>query len=487
MRDAYKGERHVKSKGTTYLPMTSSHIADKALVNSQSVGYKAYEAYLLRARFPNFVREAVQMAIGMMHSQPPEIKLPKVMENIVTRQGETLPVLLRRINTEQLLTGRIGLMADLPSSPLPGKDIPYLATYSSERAINWDDGRVEQLIPQKLNLVVLNETEFERQLDFTWELKEKYRVLNFGSLEGNEQAGVYTQGVFDEEMFDPTGLISPTWRGRTLDEIPFVFINSCDVTADVDDPPLLDLGNICMAIYRAEADYRQNLFMQGQDTLVTIGGGFDESDAVRVGAGSRMDLPQGADAKYVGVTSSGLLEQREALSRLEARASSMGAQTLDSTSRERESGDSLRIRVAARTADMNQVADTGAEGLEQILKIVAKWIDEDPSEVSVIPNKEFGEMPLTGQSMVEIATARNLGWPISAKSLHDLSRKRRMTTKTFEEEVAEAKAENGKEDFVFAKPETGDRSSLQPNDPNDPKGQNNVPGKTTNPSGRDAS
>jgi len=88
--------------------------------------------------------------------------------------------------------------------------------------------------------------------------------------------------------------------------------------------------------------------------------------------------------------------------------------------------------------------------------------------------------------MVEIATARNLGWPISAKSMHDLSRKRRMTTKTFEEEKAEAKKENDEEDFVFAKPETGDRASVQPNDPNGPEGQNDVPGQTTNPSGRDA-
>ena len=54
----------------------------------------------------------------------------------------------------------------------------------------------------------------------------------------------------------------------------YQIINSCDVVSDVDDPPLLDLGNACMTIYRSDADYRQNLFMQGQDTFVTIGGGF---------------------------------------------------------------------------------------------------------------------------------------------------------------------------------------------------------------------
>lgn len=485
MRDAYKGERQVKSKGRLYLPMTNSHIQDGALTSTQSAGYHAYEAYKLRARFPNFVREAVQMAIGMMHSQPPEIKLPKAMEGILSRQGETLPVLLRRINTEQLLTGRIGIMADLPKNPEPG-EIPYLATYIAERIKNWDDGRVEQLIPQRLNLVVLNESEYERDSSgFSWTQEEKYRVLSLGSHDENVADGVYRQGVFEDNNFIPGNMVAPSFMGNTLDEIPFVFINSCDVVPDVDDPPLLDLGNICMAIYRGDADYRQNLFMQGQDTLVTIGGGFDESDDLRIGAGARLDLPEGGDAKYIGVESSGIEEQRQALERLEARASTMGTPSLDSVSRERESGDSLRIRLAARTADMNQIADTGADGLESMLKIVAKWIGEDPSEVRVIPNKDFGEMPLTGQSMVEIATARNLGWPISARSMHDLSRRRRMTTKTFEEEVAEAKAED-KDDFVFRKQSDGDRSSVQPNDPDGPQGENRVPGQGTNPSGRDA-
>lgn len=486
MRDAYKGERQVKSKNTVYLPMTSSQIADGALTNIESLGYKAYDAYKKRARFPNFTREAIQQALGMMHSQPPEIKLPKAMEKITSRMGEPLHVLLQKINTEQLLTGRVGLMADLPTNPTPGEDIPYLATYIPERVINWDDGRVEQLVPQRLNLVVINESEYERKSDFTWDEEQKYRVLVIGSVEDNETEGVYRQGVFQAENFSESGLMTPSWRGRTLNKIPFVFINSCDITPDVDDPPLLDLGNMCMTIYRADADYRQNLFMQGQDTFVTIGGGWDETDEVRVGAGSRIDLPQGGDAKYVGVTSAGLSEQRQALENLERRAGSMGAQTLDSTSRERESGDSLRIRVAARTADLNTIADTGAAGLEHILKICAEWMGENPEEVEVLPNKEFGEMPLTGQTMVEIATARNLGWPISAKSMHDLSRKRRMTTKTFEEEVAEAEKEAEDEEFVFAKQGDGDRAATQPNDEEDPDGQNQVPGQTTNPSGRDA-
>lgn len=457
MRDAYKGEKAVKTKRDVYLPMTSNQIADGALASIDSAGSRAYNSYLLRARFPNYTREAIQMAIGMMHSQPAQIQVPKSMEKIVSSKGESLQHLLRRINVEQLITGRVGVMADLPTSPEIGRDLPYLTIYSAERIINWDDGAAEQLIPQTLNMVVLDETESVRKNIFDWETKTKYRVLLMGTPELNQSSGTYVQGVFEEKDFAPSLLRPPSWRGRTLNKIPFVIINSADLTNDVDEPPLLDLGSLCMAIYRGEADYRQNLFMQGQDTLVVIGGNFDEDEKVKVGAGTRIDLPMGADAKYIGVQSSGLPEQREAQERLEARASSMGAQTLDTTSRQRESGDSLRIRIAARTADLTQIVDVGAQGLEDILKICAEWMGEDPNEVKIVPNHEFGEAELSGQNMVEISTARNLGWPITARSMHKLAQKRRMTELTFEEEIAQAKLEE-EEGFVFRRLMTGDRS-----------------------------
>jgi hypothetical protein len=467
MRDAYRGERQVKSKGQLYLPATSGQIAD-GMERSEQPGFKSYMAYLKRARFPNFVREAVQTAVGMMHSQPPKISLPKELEGIRSSKGEGLPHLLRRINEEQLLTGRIGLLADIPTRT--ADPLPYIATYSTERLINWDDGTVEGLVPQVLNFVVLDESEYERnKLNFGWTLEEKYRVLTLGPLETDESVGSYRFGVFDtrDPALSDASLKEASIRGRTLDKIPFIIVNSCDLVSETDEPPLMDLGNLCMTIYRGEADYRQNLFMQGQDTLVIVGGSHDEDDTVRTGAGSRIDVPMGGDAKYIGVESDGLSEQREALVADRQRAGSMGAQSLDTVSRERESGTSLNIRIAARTADLNQIALTGAAGLERLLKICAEWVGADPEEVKIEPNLEFGDNQLTGQTMVEMQTARNLGYPISARSLHQVAIDRGLTKLTFEEEMARAKEE---EDGPFKRADNGDRTPEQSdgNGPNDP-------------------
>ena len=466
MRDTYRGEKKIKAKSTLYLPATSSHYADGyGGNNAQAVGYAAYDAYKARARFSNFVREAVQMAVGMMHNQPPKIELPDAMKNIRSTRGEKLEDLLRRINAEQLTVGRTGIMADLPLVAGDGPDLPSLALYGAERIINWDVGATD-LTTDVLNMVILDETTYIRKDNFMWDLTTQHRVLIMGEADENESEAIYKQGLFRDKAYAKNGMSAPSWKGRTLNKIPFVIVNSVDVTAEPDDPVLLDLSNLCLTLYRADADYRQNLFMQGQDTFVTIGGGFEEDDNVRTGAGARIDLPLGADAKYVGVQSSGLQEQREAIQTLESRAGTMGAQTLDSTSRERESGDSMRIRVASRTADLNQIADAGAMALEEILRTCAEWMGENPDEVKVTPNKEFGEMPLTGQTMVEMATARTLGFPISAKSLHDLARKRKITDLTFEEEQAAAKLEEG-EDHPFSTPEKPDMAGAEQNESGD--------------------
>ena len=466
MRDTYRGERHIKSKGVTYLPATAGHIQDGYGGNNlEAVGYKAYEAYKMRARYHNFVREAVQMAVGMMHNQPPRIELPAAMENIRSSKNEKLPDFLRRINEEQLITGRVGLMADLPRVPGDGPDQPILSMYSAERIINWDVGATELTMDQ-LNMVILDETTNVRKENFMWDLETQHRILVLGDAQENNPTGTYRQGLFTDAAFNEAELMTPSFRGRTLDVLPFVIVNSVDVTAEPDDPVLLDLSSLCLTLYRSDADYRQNLFMQGQDTFVTIGGNFDQDEAIRTGAGSRIDLPENGDAKYVGVQSTGLAEQREAIATLESRAGTMGAQTLDSTSRERESGDSMRIRVASRTADLNQVAEAGALGLEDLLKTCAVWMGENPDEVSVIANKEFGEQPLTGQTMVEMATARTLGFPISAKSLHDLALKRKITIRTFEEEMAEAKKEQ-EEDHPFMVPAKPDMAGADQNEEGD--------------------
>ena len=327
------------------------------------------------------------------------------------------------------------MLLDLPAGVNAGKVRPYIALYEAMDIINWDDGTRNNPIRQTLNLVVLEETEAVRFDGFDWQDVEKYRVLMLGELNENESTGLYTIEIWNQgtEATIAVEVITPNLGGKTLDEIPFVFVNSKDMLPMPDDPPLLGLANLSLAIYRGEADHRQALFMQAQDTLVVQGG--EEDKNYRVGAGATLVVPVEGKAYFIGVGSTGLSEMRHTLEDDKKIAALKAAQLIDTTSRQRESGDALRIRVAAQTATLVQIAEAGAAALEELLKKAARWMGANEEEVSVIPNKDFQADEMEPQGLVHMMTAKAMGLPLSLQSMHDRMKERGLTELTFDQEV----------------------------------------------------
>lgn len=461
MRDVYRGERHVKSLGVTYLPPTQGMVLDgfgnATLAGRTNVGQQAYDAYRMRAVMPDNLKDAVDVFMGLLHSQPPKIELPPAMEAMrdkATQNGESLEQLLRRINEEQLVTGRLGLLLDLPMRPDPANPLPYISLYITEAITNWDDGEIEEGLA-RLNMVVLDESGYKRQ-GFEWLYVTKYRVLELepvltnGTLTGY---GSYRQGVFDNggvgsPDYVESDMKAPVLRGQALADIPFIFINTKDLVAAPDKPSLLGLANAVLTIYRGEADYRQSLFMQGQDTLVIKGElkrtvdpnelASEKDEPVRTGTGSMIHLQGGVDndAKYIGVSSSGLSEQRTALEndakRADAKSGALSSNTGDGNA---ESGEALKTRVGARTASLNSIAITGAAGLEWELRQAAKWMGANPELVKVTPNMEFADYQMSAETLARLMAAKASGAPLSRESIHALMAEGGITKLSFQEEV----------------------------------------------------
>jgi hypothetical protein len=447
MRDLYSGSRAVKAKGEEYLPATKSMKLDG--MKTGQVGLEVYDAYKTRAQFPDYVKMAVEAYLGLLHRNPADIQVPVQLEGMLKKSGvygESIQSLLQRINEEQLVTGRLGCLLDLPVNPKAVDPLPYIAIYAAESIINWDDGQLEGG-ESKLNLVVLNESGQKRQSTFEWTVASRYRILALGPADSNEFAGLYRQGVFTNlgagaPAFVESDMFTPILQNKILKEIPFVFVNSKDVYPGTDEPPLLGLANMCLAIYRGDADYRQNLFMQGQDTLVISGERklqpteVTKDGPLRTGAGSLIELEQGGDAKYVGVNSQGLPEQRTALENDHKRAEVLAGQLLDSgKSGDRESGSAVAERRVAQTCTLYQLAWTGAAALQSILKMAARWKGADEDKVKVEPNVEFANFELTGDDMVKMMTARTMGMPLSKKSMHGLLTDKGLTNMPYEKEL----------------------------------------------------
>lgn len=440
MADALEGEPAIKLAGTKYLPATPGQLIDGIEIGQ--VGRANYDAYKLRANYPEYVQQAALLLVGVMHHKPPKIELPKKLEPLLQRatvDGESLAMLLRRINLAQLTMGRIGLMADAWGDS-PANSLPYIAVYDARSIFNWDEGSVADEMRRKLNLVVLDESGEERASDFGWERKTRHRVLCLGDLEKNEPTGSYRTGLYGDGKFSESELITPSIAGRTLDQIPFVFINACDLSVSPMKSPLLSLARLAITIYRTDADYRQILFLQGQDTLVIKN---SAAAQVRVGAGAYLEVGADGDAKYVGVSSNGLPEVRMCIENDKKEAADLGGQLLNTRKTTSESGSALQVRVSARTASLNQIAITGAEGLQELLKIMAVWVGADPEEVHVIPNTDFADVELDGNVLMQYMQAINLGLPLSKQSLHRYMKERDLTEKSFEEELSQIEEEGG--------------------------------------------
>lgn len=456
MRMSFSGARAVKSAGTKYLPPTDG-MALKGMGSATAIGQIMYRNYLNRAKFPEFIKESVPKLVGLLNEGETVFELPPRLEPMrrhATVKGESLANLIRSIHEQVLIAGRIGLLGDIPSNGGPSAT-PMIATYEAEAIKNWNDEPTASDQQRSLKWVVLDESGYRQNSDisFEWTSEARTRILALGDPDrplGDLPAGQYGTALMVGDQFAevPSEFVVPSIANKALDRIPFVFINRNDLVARPDSPPLEALANHGMLVYLAEADYRWALHMQAQETLV-ITGAEQPTDVpdLPTGAGAVVWLSDPASAaKYVGVSSEGLEEARQALENDYAFAGELGAQIIDTGGNAREAADTLRIRQSTRSTNLLSIANTSAEGLEQCLKHLAVWVGADPDRVKVIANTDFVEQEeFAGDDIKKIMEAMVLGAPLSKRSLHKRLQEHDMTELTYEEELAAIEAE--KEEF----------------------------------------
>ena len=450
--DLYRGEDYVKKAGVKYLPPSAGMILDD-MSSINSLGFKIYKSYIGRADYINHVKNAVDRYVGLCHQSSPTIQLPKEMEYLrdkATKDGQSLESLLRMINTEQVKLGRCGLFVDI-STDVTRDNKPYLAFYDAFSITNWNNSD-NPFGYTDLNMLVLKETEHVLK-DFSWTDEIRYRVCLLGDghvVRGNDY---YRQGVFKDTAFNDNLMFTPSYLGTKLHEIPFVFINACDTVTRPDFPPLDDLANCSLSAYRLSADYKQALHMQGQDTLVIKGNLLNvtenaptdnsknaQEQGIRTGAGAVLNVGADGNAEFIGVNGDGIPEMRQALENAYNRCEVKSGNLLTNGATF-ESGESLKTRLTAQTANLNQIALTGAFGLQKALRFIARWIGADEEEVVVQPNLEFSDYRITGDDLVKVTTAIKLGFPMSLQSAYEYAQSKGYTKEPFETQIEMIKQE----------------------------------------------
>lgn len=425
MRDTARGARAVKDEGEAYLPMPSGfRVQDDS-------GVRMYGAYQTRAQFPEIVAPTIRGMIGVIHRTEAQIQMPDAMVPLwerATSDGLALEAFHRRITSELLLTGRYSVLVDAASV---GSDLPYLAGYSAEALINWSSDR---------DFFVLDESGLERN-GFDWTQVKRHRVLRL------------VEGRYEVERFGSdnvsAGALSPTGRGgAALDAIPFVVIGPTDLSVSPVEPPLIGVARAALALYRLDADYRHQLYMSGQETLVIVNG----EPPAAIGSGAVIVLSSGEDgegnertpdAKYIGPSGTGIAAHRTAIQDERENAVSAGARIFDSTKKAAESGEALRLRYAAQTATLTSIAQASAQGLEKALRYIAVMIGANPDDVVVKPNLDFLDSTMTAQEAAALMALWQGGAMSKTSLFENLQRGELISPeRDFDEEMALIETDN---------------------------------------------
>lgn len=476
--DSFQGEDIIKERTTMYLPVPSG-LLDEAGNLTDPISKKAYQAYVIRSQYPSHFEDAVNSNLGLMHYQETKVRVPKKMAGILdkaTPDGKTMNGLIRLLHQQLLIKGRIGLCVEVEEGK-QGFVLPKILLYRAENILNWDTENKDG--SDELNFCVVDESQPVRD-GFSWKKQNKYRKISY--VGGQVEVEEYIEGEGSFKTVKRT----PEILGKKIPKFPLVIAGPNQVSPVMQKPPYLSLAHKCISIYRKEADYNLTLYMQGQDTLLTKGlfdgaAGEDKRTLV-MGAANRIDVGIDGDARYIGVESKGLGEQRQAIENSTREAVQQSTTLVDTAKGHvsRQSGSALGTRLAAETATLNTVAISAAEAVERCLKTIAEWLRLDPNEVEVKPYLDFSDDDLSPQDMVAITTAKNAGYPISEKSLHNMVLKNGMTTMSFEEEQALLEKEEEEKQEKMVKIGLGlmpdqprGRDPKKPPTGNSPKPENN--------------
>lgn len=381
MRDAFAGESAVKKRGEIYLPKPSGF-------NGTADPNQAYINYKGRAQFPEILAPSIGAMVGIIHAREIQIEMPDPMAFLwerATNDEQPLPLeaFHRRITRQLLTQGRYGVLADAPE----GGGDPYLTGFPAQTIINWDR-----------DFYVLDETDFFRD-GFVWRELPKFRVLRL-------EDGRYVQEVYEgEDLGEVRTIEGAGLGGRALNRIPFAVGNARDIVPDIETPPLIGVGRAALAIYQLNADYRHQLYMSGQETLVAING--DAPEYVGAGVVHEMRGSEGItpDLKYVTPDCSGIEAHKEAMTDNREAAVMAGARMFENTDNQQESGEARRLRYASETANLMSVALSSCGLIERGLRNVAVMLGLNENDVVVTPPADLLDHsldPIKAKSLVEM-------------------------------------------------------------------------------------
>lgn len=411
IRDCYEGEMRIKAQGQIYLRKLSAHKDNE------------YEGFLNRSYFYNATRRTHDGLMGSLFRKPPEVTLPPAAQSLdlddVTIDSEDVYSFIKKMDSELLMTGRYGILVDLPSSPVGEKaEKPYLSGYAAEAVYSWREVLHEGR--RIVDRVVLVEDECSLT-EYGTTRRQIIRVLRLDPVGGGELVSdVYdpSQLVYSQEVIRPQHDERQPWtieripvtvRGRSLDYIPFVFVNVKNLLPAVGCAPLLDIATLNISHYQSTALLEHGRFYAGMPTYVVSAGteapGGDElsGTTLAVGPSNVWELETGAKAWILEFNGHGLSFLENAVDSKQLQMQSLGGKLISSQRKAAAlSTEAYTLMEQGDEATLLDVAEQTGAGMARALTIVADFMAiELPKDQKILVemNKEFVHSDLTAREL----------------------------------------------------------------------------------------
>jgi hypothetical protein len=364
VRDCIRGEQIIKEAREKYLPRPSGMTGEYA---------SAYDAYIERAHFPQVCSYALQGALGVIVSKLPEFNVPTELDYILkeaTKDGSSIQQLFLDIIIEILTTGRCPVIVDI----VPATNQFKFVRYNAESLINWKS----EVMGSEKNIIlgVLKEAIPSNTNVFSHDVEDVYRVLHI------------EDGVFKTKLFGDNGefadfAATPSYMGKTLDEIPMYIAGSISNSVELQPVPLLSVANCSVQIYRKEADLANSEYLSCNPTLVMAGASNDDDLPNVVGSSVMIVLPDAqARVFYTQTDTAALQHVKEHISDLYEEAIRHGVAILD-TRNGVESAEALRIRQATQSASIYSIYLSALNAIRSGLYTMCDWAGLDKSKVII--------------------------------------------------------------------------------------------------------
>ena len=446
-RDVYDGSDRIKQKSETYLPKSRWHR------DGGKAGEQDYNDYKSRAVFYSYLRDAVETALGVLKKGEPTIQLPdtiKFMEHAATIYHDGLTALKAKLDKIIMITGCAGLQLEVNGKDAKSDAPDFYINIWQPESIQDKVFEIDSETGESYARMVLLD---ESDLEFNNKTKERELVKKWRVL-GLDKYGKYYTALMKPEQYAAFNLeeppkaenpsspqmgeaVYPAYRGKTFTRIPFTFVNATDLSGGhYEDPPLYDLVDLVLALYRGDADYRQTLHFTASDFYKHTG--CDDparQKKLSVGAGGIIHLKDGEDIAVVSSPGGGANLQLASLQQLHAMCQQRIMTLLNVGAN--QSGAALEIVQNSKSARIEPINQNTGNAICEQLRYAAEWAGmsrEDTFEKVVFKSAEIEDTtPEINQLQSIWHSMVTEGLPITREDFHSLLKKLNVTQNDFEQ------------------------------------------------------